>query len=65
MKIKNLCRTCVHYISMRENKFTCGYDSTTYELHPDLIDKKSNKPNCTCFNGGFQDVHVGKYNTRS
>ena len=52
--LRRQCRACIHYVPMRECKYICGYDSKTYEVHPDLIDEESGQPSCSCHNDGFE-----------
>ena len=52
--IKKQCRACIHYVPMRENKYICGYDSNTYEVHLDWLDEDLGQPCCSCHNGGFE-----------
>ena len=51
--IKKQCRACIHYVPMRENKYICGYDSKTYEVHPRFINEDG-EITCSCHNDGFE-----------
>lgn len=50
---KKQCKTCVHYFPMRENKYICGYDSMTYEVHPNFINENG-EITCSCHNGKYK-----------